>query len=114
MFINSSEKSNDIKKMFQYDVQHLKKHLGSQIKEGEVSDTMASVLNFRVHDTDKNGYLDGLELRRMIAHHNEDIRGIKITEEQTIRMIMAMINTSDTNEDCLISYAEFVKVVEDK
>uniref|UniRef100_A0A6B2G5J2 Multiple coagulation factor deficiency protein 2 homolog (Trinotate prediction) n=1 Tax=Myxobolus squamalis TaxID=59785 RepID=A0A6B2G5J2_MYXSQ len=110
-FSHFNPNDGDVKHFFLRDVDHLEKHLGSQVKKGEISDTKASMLNFRVHDSDKNDFLDGLELRRLISHYYEDHTKELLKEDQVITMIDKMIKMADLNNDKLISYSEYIKVI---
>ncbi|KII73077.1 Multiple coagulation factor deficiency protein 2 [Thelohanellus kitauei] len=103
---------SEVKRMFLNDLEHLKRHVGNQYKDEDFNEAKAQFLNFRVHDTDKNDFLDGIELRRMVSHHHQDTQGKKMSEEEMIKTIDHLIKVSDSNNDNLISFSEFIKIIE--
>uniref|UniRef100_A0A0R3RP35 EF-hand domain-containing protein n=1 Tax=Elaeophora elaphi TaxID=1147741 RepID=A0A0R3RP35_9BILA len=73
---------------------------------------------FNMHDVDRNGLLDGLELIKAITHFHEENRDSRqgapqppaiLTEIEIERMLDPIFDSDDLNRDGFISYPEFSK-----
>ncbi|XP_078505786.1 multiple coagulation factor deficiency protein 2 isoform X2 [Lissotriton helveticus] len=99
------------------DKDHIMDHLDGVIDkpEQEMSSQELQLHYFKMHDSDGNNLLDGLELAAAISHvHKED--GGQHTEmmkdEDLISLIDGVLRDDDKNNDGYIDYAEFAKSME--
>ena len=81
-------------------------------KEGDIEDNVdldsyetVQFHFFKLHDTDSNGKLDGLELYAAIRHHNEG--DDEMTHNEVVGYVDKILKMDDLNEDGYIDYYEF-------
>lgn len=95
---------------------HIKEHMSEYYKEGDIEDNVD--LNsyeavqfhfFKLHDTDNNGKLDGLELYTAIRHYNVhgELGDDTMTHEKVVGYVDKMLKEDDLNEDGYVDYYEF-------
>ena len=71
---------------------------------------------FKLHDTDNNNKLDGLELYAAIDHfseHQDNVeKPIVLEHPQIVLVVDRVLEEDDLNEDGFIDYFEFIKAQE--
>lgn len=96
--------------------EHLKEHL-DDVADGVELDTEEDVYfgYFNVHDTDKSGYMDGLELLHSFGDHKSSKPGEMYTDELYeknlqgyVEIVDITLKEFDTNNDGLISFPEYM------
>ncbi|CAD5226151.1 unnamed protein product [Bursaphelenchus okinawaensis] len=96
------------------DVEHLKHHLGDQIDidDSKLSEEQKRFHYFKMHDLNKDNFIDGLELMAAIFHDDEKdntfARGIPDTDIE--RLIDPVLEEMDGDKNGLIDFAEYFKI----
>ncbi|KAK6109471.1 EF-hand domain pair family protein [Brugia pahangi] len=100
-------------------VEHIKEHLDGKLDQtANMTPEQLQFHYFNMHDMDRNGLLDGLELIKAITHFHEENRDSRqdasqlpavLTETEIERMLDPIFNSDDLNRDGFISYPEFSK-----
>ncbi|KAF9570888.1 hypothetical protein EC968_001197 [Mortierella alpina] len=90
-----SEHSNygDMKKAKQFAMDHM----GDKAKT--LSEREELMTLFSMHDSNKDGHLDGIELREAFSDYNNGGEGSKLTLQQMNDMIDHVIAEDDTNNE---------------
>ncbi|VDO35966.1 unnamed protein product [Brugia timori] len=98
---------------------HIKEHLDGKLDQtANMTPEQLQFHYFNMHDMDRNGLLDGLELIKAITHFHEENRDSRqdasqlpavLTETEIERMLDPIFNSDDLNRDGFISYPEFSK-----
>ncbi|KAF9280542.1 hypothetical protein BGZ68_007169 [Mortierella alpina] len=99
-----SEHSNygDMKKAKEF----AKEHMGDKAKT--LSEREELMTLFSLHDTNKDGHLDGIELREAFSDYNKGGEGSKLSLQQMNDMIDHVIAEDDTNNDGKVSWEEYL------
>ncbi|CAD5230146.1 unnamed protein product [Bursaphelenchus xylophilus] len=97
------------------DVDHIKHHLGQQIdmENEKMSEEKQRFHYFNMHDLNKDGFIDGLELMGAIFHNDDEDGtgfGRAIPDEDIERMIDPVLEEMDGDKDGLIDFPEYFKV----
>jgi Ca2+-binding EF-hand superfamily protein len=105
-----------------YNKDHLKEELGDMFDEEELGNTnfedneMVELHYFKLHDTNNDNKLDGLELGAAMTHfHSEDENGAKtnrrvdISDEELSSLIEQILKDDDLNNDGYVDFYEFTK-----
>ena len=93
---------------------HIKEHLKEEIdvKDENLNDEDLQFHYFKLHDSDNNNKLDGIELMNALTHYHDD-ESSKSEEQKTYSddevasMIDQILEEDDKNKDGYIDYAEF-------
>ncbi|KAF9964635.1 hypothetical protein BGZ70_006170 [Mortierella alpina] len=90
-----SEHSNygDMKKAKEF----AKEYMGDKAKT--LSEREELMTLFSMHDSNKDGHLDGIELREAFSDYNNGGEGSKLTLQQMNSMIDHVIDEDDTNNE---------------
>ncbi|KAI1313374.1 hypothetical protein EDD11_002684 [Mortierella claussenii] len=83
-----------------------KEHMGDKGKS--LSEKEELMMLFSLHDTNKDGYLDGIELRGAFSDYNQGALESKLTLQQLVDMIDHVIAEDDTDNDGKISWEEYL------
>merc|ERR1711973_240186 len=106
------------KKEIQNEAEHLKEHM-EHIDTSKMTEQELQFHYFKMHDTDGNNKLDGLELVKSLIHWhdeaNHDPKSGQPKPEQKIfldeelkNMIDPILESDDKNKDGFIDYPEFI------
>ncbi|VDN05050.1 unnamed protein product [Thelazia callipaeda] len=101
-------------------VEHIKEHLDGKVDPtANMTPEQLQFHYFNMHDVDRNGLLDGIELIKAIFHfHDENAESRQqstgqmppvLSENEIERMLDPIFASDDLNRDGYISYAEFSK-----
>jgi len=96
------------------DREHIKEHLKEQIdvnQQKPMSNADLQFHYFKVHDSDNDDKLDGIELANAMAHYHDEESGEKpedYTEEELASMVDQILDEDDLNKDGYIDYPEFI------
>uniref|UniRef100_A0A915PVY9 EF-hand domain-containing protein n=1 Tax=Setaria digitata TaxID=48799 RepID=A0A915PVY9_9BILA len=100
-------------------VEHIKEHLDGKLDPtANMTPEQLQFHYFNMHDVDRNGLLDGIELIKAITHFHEENRNSRqgaaqpppvLTEIEIERMLDPIFDSDDLNGDGFISYPEFSK-----
>ncbi|CAF0772952.1 unnamed protein product [Rotaria sordida] len=118
-----------VRKMEEYvhDVEHIKHDLEGQINKPkeEMTSEEQNFYYFKLHDTNNDNRLDGLEIVAAFdhAHHEENKNNTDTTgqtpphqerlpDEELIRIVDDILKDEDLNRDGYISYEEFKRAIE--
>merc|ERR1712062_851093 len=99
--------------------EHMKDHMEVPIDTSNMSEQELQFHYFKMHDTDGNNKLDGLELVKSLIHWhdeaNHDPKSGQPKPEQKIfldeelkNMIDPILESDDKNKDGFIDYPEFI------
>lgn len=96
------------------DKDHIREHLKEEIdvKDENLNDEDLQFHYFKLHDSDNNNKLDGIELMNALTHYHDD-ENSKSEEQKTYSddeiatMIDQILEEDDKNKDGYIDYAEF-------
>jgi len=94
------------------DQEHLKEHLKEQIDVTKMSEADQQFYYFKVHDSDNNNKLDGIELSNAMAHYHDEEQGEskeEYTETELGSMVDQILDEDDLNKDGYIDYPEFIQ-----
>ncbi|CAB3398289.1 unnamed protein product [Caenorhabditis bovis] len=103
------------------DEHHIKEHLDGKVDPtANMTPEQLQFHYFNMHDLDKNGKLDGVELIKAITHFHSENPGPQHqanghqapplpTEVELETMIDSILRDDDFNSDGFIDYAEFLK-----
>lgn len=94
------------------DQEHLKEHLKEQIDVTKMSEADQQFYYFKVHDSDNNDKLDGIELSNAMAHYHDEEQGEskeEYTETELGSMVDQILDEDDLNKDGYIDYPEFIQ-----
>ncbi|VDM56541.1 unnamed protein product, partial [Angiostrongylus costaricensis] len=101
------------------DEQHIKEHLEGKVDPtANMTPEQLQFHYFNMHDLDKNGRLDGVELIKAITHFHMENPGpqqnvhqppLLPSELELESMIDSILRDDDFNSDGYIDYAEFLK-----
>ncbi|EDV22216.1 uncharacterized protein TRIADDRAFT_59229 [Trichoplax adhaerens] len=91
------------------DRKHIEEHLKEQVnvKEEKLDDENMVMHYFKLHDTDNNGKLDGLEIFKAMSdytNHNDE----KFDDAKFAEWIDRALEDDDRNGDGYIDYAEYM------
>ncbi|KAI6237728.1 hypothetical protein M3Y95_00295600 [Aphelenchoides besseyi] len=93
-------------------MEHMKQHLDRKINVEKMDQQKARFHYFKLHDTNQNGNLDGLEIMKAITHNHEE-PGDKprevMSDEELEKLVDAVLSDLDTNNDGRIDFAEYLK-----
>ncbi|CAJ0582026.1 unnamed protein product, partial [Mesorhabditis spiculigera] len=103
-----------------HDAEHIKEHLDGKVDPtSQMTPEQLQFHYFNMHDLDKNGKLDGVELIKAITHFHNENPGPQHqnsgappplpTEVELESMIDSILREDDFNGDGLIDYGEFLK-----
>uniref|UniRef100_A0A0N4ZT93 Multiple coagulation factor deficiency protein 2 n=1 Tax=Parastrongyloides trichosuri TaxID=131310 RepID=A0A0N4ZT93_PARTI len=103
-----------------HDAEHIKEHLDGKIDPtANMTPEQLQFHYFNMHDLDKNGKLDGIELIKAITHFHQENPGPQHKEQgvppplpsemELEQMIDSILNEDDFNGDGFIDYGEFLK-----
>jgi len=95
-----------------HDQQHIKSHLEGQVNVNQqMTNEQLQFHYFKMHDTNNDNMLDGVELIKAITHwHGDDkLAPPKLTEKELEDMIDQILKDDDFNNDGFIDYSEFLK-----
>lgn len=95
-----------------HDQEHLKDHLKEQIDVSKMSEADQQFYYFKVHDSDNNDKLDGIELANAMAHYHDEESGEskeEYTEGELSSMVDQILDEDDLNKDGYIDYPEFIQ-----
>ncbi|KAG0221058.1 hypothetical protein B0O80DRAFT_496132 [Mortierella sp. GBAus27b] len=81
-----------------------KEHMGDK----NLSEKEELMMLFSLHDRNKDGYLDGIELRAAFSDYNQGDEESKLTLKQMLDMIDHVIAEDDTDNDGKISWEEYL------
>ncbi|VDK76766.1 unnamed protein product [Onchocerca ochengi] len=100
-------------------VEHIKEHLDGKLDPtANMTPEQLQFHYFNMHDIDRNGLLDGIELIKAVTHFHEENRDSRqgtsqlpavLTEMEIERMLDPIFESDDLNRDGFISYPEFFK-----
>ncbi|CAD5230158.1 unnamed protein product [Bursaphelenchus xylophilus] len=98
---------------------HIKEHLEGKVDPtANMTPEQLQFHYFNMHDLDKNGRLDGVELIKAITHfhqenptnqHDQHAPPPLPSEEELEQMIDAILKEDDFNNDGYIDYGEFLR-----
>uniref|UniRef100_A0A0N5B6E8 EF-hand domain-containing protein n=1 Tax=Strongyloides papillosus TaxID=174720 RepID=A0A0N5B6E8_STREA len=95
-----------------HDKEHLKEHLQDKvdIDKMEWSEDQERYHYFRLHDTNKDNIIDGIEIMKAYTHHDHRMDGTKpqLEDYQIENLVDKVLEEMDTNRDGFITYAEYV------
>uniref|UniRef100_A0A0K0EML3 EF-hand domain-containing protein n=1 Tax=Strongyloides stercoralis TaxID=6248 RepID=A0A0K0EML3_STRER len=95
-----------------HDKEHLKEHLQDKIdiNNAEWTEDQERYYYFRLHDTNKDNIIDGMEIMKAYTHHDHRLDGTKpvLEDYQIENLVDAVLHEMDTNNDGFITYAEYV------
>ncbi|XP_066916923.1 multiple coagulation factor deficiency protein 2 homolog [Clytia hemisphaerica] len=97
-----------------HDVEHINEHLRDQIdvnQQKPMSNEDLQFHYFKVHDSDNDDKLDGIELATAMAHYHDEEHAEKpedYTEEELASMVDQILDEDDLNKDGYIDYPEFI------
>lgn len=93
---------------------HIKEHLKDEIdvKDENLNDEDLQFHYFKLHDSDNNNKLDGIELINALTHYHDDENNKNgeqktYNDEEIAAMIDQILEEDDKNKDGYIDYAEF-------
>ncbi|CEF63166.1 Multiple coagulation factor deficiency protein 2 [Strongyloides ratti] len=103
-----------------HDAEHIKEHLDGKIDPtSNMTPEQLQFHYFNMHDLDKNGKLDGIELIKAITHFHQENPGPQHkdtgvppplpSEIELEQMIDSILKEDDFNNDGFIDYGEFLK-----
>ncbi|KAM3717674.1 Multiple coagulation factor deficiency protein [Dirofilaria immitis] len=98
-----------------HDITHIKQHLKEKIDINKVSldRDLETFHYFRMHDLNKDGKIDGVELIKGLTHIHEEMsenKGEKISEADLEDMVSITLKNLDIDDDGYITYAEYRRV----
>lgn len=98
------------------DEHHIKEHLDGKVDPtANMTPEQLQFHYFNMHDLDKNGKLDGVELIKAITHFHvenpshQNQQPVLPSESELESMIDSILRDDDFNSDGYIDYAEFLK-----
>nr|CAD2143780.1 unnamed protein product [Meloidogyne enterolobii] len=97
------------------DEEHIKEHLEGKVDPtAHMTPEQLQFHYFNMHDLDKNGKLDGIELIKAISHYHEENSAQQNAppvpdESQLETMIDTIIKDDDFDGDGYIDYGEFLR-----
>lgn len=78
----------------------------------EMSDDEKSFYYFKIHDTDNNNNLDGLEMIKAALHRHDDSQGSSQEELMHITSVVdEFLDFADLDKNGFLNYAEYVKAM---
>ncbi|CAF0997892.1 unnamed protein product [Didymodactylos carnosus] len=110
---------------------HIRHDLEGQVNKPkeEMTPEEQSFYYFKLHDTNNDNQLDGLEVISAFNHvHDDDVTmgnstnlnqtsptpATRLADEELIRLVDDILKEEDDNQDGFISYQEFKRSVEDQ
>ncbi|XP_054747590.1 multiple coagulation factor deficiency protein 2 homolog isoform X1 [Anastrepha obliqua] len=96
------------------------KDMGINVNLEDMSDEEKNFYYFKIHDSDNNNALDGLEMLQAAIHQDEHFKKVdrdnflhNASEElnHIIEVIDEFLQIADANKDGFLHYAEYVKAV---
>uniref|UniRef100_A0AC35U2V4 EF-hand domain-containing protein n=1 Tax=Rhabditophanes sp. KR3021 TaxID=114890 RepID=A0AC35U2V4_9BILA len=105
IFCHEFGKQNEI-----HDKEHLKEHLQDKIDVDRTNWTPAQerFYYFKLHDTNKDDLLDGLEISKAYTHHDHTKAKKPYEDYQIENLVDAVMDDMDGNKDGYISFPEYV------
>uniref|UniRef100_A0A0N4ZTD2 EF-hand domain-containing protein n=1 Tax=Parastrongyloides trichosuri TaxID=131310 RepID=A0A0N4ZTD2_PARTI len=95
-----------------HDKEHLKEHLQDtiDIDTAHMTADQERYHYFRLHDTNKDNLIDGMEIMKAYTHHDHRMDGTKpvLQDYQIENLVDAVLQEMDKNNDGFITYAEYV------
>jgi len=95
-----------------HDAEHIKQHLGSKINVEAMNEQKQRFHYFKLHDLNKDGTLDGLEIIKALNHEHDD-GGKKpretLTDTQIENLVDAVLQDMDLNLDGRIDFSEYLR-----
>uniref|UniRef100_A0A0R3RN67 EF-hand domain-containing protein n=1 Tax=Elaeophora elaphi TaxID=1147741 RepID=A0A0R3RN67_9BILA len=90
---------------------HIKEHLKKQVdvRKMTLNKNLEIFHYFRMHDLNKDGKIDGLEIIKGVTHLHDDEQKI-VSEAHLEAIVSSTLRKLDTDDDGYITYAEFKKV----
>ena len=99
---------------FEYLNSHIKEHLKDEIdvKDENLNDEDLQFHYFKLHDSDNNNKLDGIELTNALTHYHDDENSKggqqkSYSDDEIASMIDQILEEDDKDKDGYIDYAEF-------
>jgi len=95
-----------------HDQEHIKEHLQGQVNpEQQMTNEQLQYHYFKMHDSNNDNMLDGIELVKAITHWHGDekVAPPKLSEKELEDMIDQILKDDDFNNDGYIDYSEFLK-----
>ncbi|CAJ0582721.1 unnamed protein product, partial [Mesorhabditis spiculigera] len=95
------------------DEAHIKQHFENKIDVEAMTEEQRRFHYFSMHDLDKDGKIDGIEIMKSLTHSHEGDQGAGTPisdEDAMIRMIDSVLEQMDINGDGYIDFAEYMKV----
>uniref|UniRef100_A0A1I7ZCV9 EF-hand domain-containing protein n=1 Tax=Steinernema glaseri TaxID=37863 RepID=A0A1I7ZCV9_9BILA len=96
-----------------HDQEHLKQHLENKMNvEQQLSEEQERFHYFQMHDLNKDGMIDGIEIAKALNHeHPVDGSAPRpAMEEQTMeKLVDVVLQDMDTNGDGFVDYGEYMK-----
>ncbi|CAJ0577789.1 unnamed protein product, partial [Mesorhabditis spiculigera] len=106
--------SNDHQNLhFAADQNHIRMHMESKIEldRKPLSIEQATFLSFQMFDTDKNAFVDGLEISKIATHHHDEHGdenpSAKMGHDMLESMVDGVLRTYDRDGDRRFDYAEY-------
>lgn len=106
----------------QYEKEHIADHLEIPMDTSKMSEQELQFYYFKMHDSDNNNKLDGIELIHSLIHwheqghdnpqaqHGQQAPPPKLfTDEELYQLIDPILKMDDANQDGYIDYAEFIR-----
>ncbi|KAI6220880.1 hypothetical protein M3Y99_01584200 [Aphelenchoides fujianensis] len=95
------------------DAEHMKQHLKTKIDVEKLDEQKQKFHYFKLHDSNKDGALDGLEIMKALTHNHDDEKDVKprdvMEDGELERLVDAVLKEMDVNEDGRVDFAEYLK-----
>jgi multiple coagulation factor deficiency protein 2 len=76
----------------------------------EMTDEEKSFYYFKIHDTDNNDYLDGLEMIKAAIHRHGEFE-LQDELQHVTSVVDEFLDFADSNRDGFLNYAEYVRAM---
>ncbi|EFO18697.2 hypothetical protein LOAG_09799 [Loa loa] len=98
-----------------HDTAHIKQHLKHKLDVAKISlnKNLETFHYFRMHDLNKDGKIDGIEIIKGLTHLHEEMNKDTgpISEAKLEEMVSETLRKLDTDDDGYITYAEYRQIV---
>ncbi|KAM7361669.1 multiple coagulation factor deficiency protein 2 isoform 1-T3 [Cochliomyia hominivorax] len=120
---SEQSKSRKVDQHLTHEEHHIEndlKEMGISANLDEMSEEEKNFYYFKIHDSDNNNALDGLEMLQAAIHQDENFRKLDRDNylqnaneelEHIIIVIDEFLQIADENKDGLLHYPEYVKAV---
>ncbi|KAI6190583.1 hypothetical protein M3Y97_00134300 [Aphelenchoides bicaudatus] len=95
-----------------HDKEHMKQHLGNKIDVEQMNEQKQRFHYFKLHDLNKDGALDGIEIIKALTHSHEEHDSKPrdpMQDSELENLVDAVLKDMDLNNDGRINFAEYLR-----